>query len=300
MLFQIFEVMAPVLLCAAIGFLWGRKELPFDTSTVTSVVTLVGVPCLVFDTLVRLGLDTAVFVRMGAAALAVLAAIAACVVLVRAIWRFSLPVVLPPLLFGNSGNLGLSLCLFAFGEQGLALAIAYFTALVLVQFTAGVAIASGKAFITDLLRIPIVYAVLGALPFMNGSVHLPKWILDTVHLLAGLSIPLMVLALGVSLARLRIRTFAGSAALSVARIALSFFLGVAVSHLFALSPLERAVVIVQSSMPVAVFNYLFALRYNREPELVAGAVLASSLAMFALLPALLWFVLPGTGALGPQ
>jgi predicted permease len=57
------------------------------------------------------------------------------------------------------------------------------------------------------------------------------------------------------------------------------------------------VVIVQSSMPVAVFNYLFALRYQREPELVAGAVLASSLAMFLLLPVLLWFVLPDAGVL---
>ena len=106
------------------------------------------------------------------------------------------------------------------------------------------------------------------------------------------------MALGVSLARLRVRTLGGSAAISVLRIGLGVLIGLLVSHLLALSPLERAVVIVQSSMPVAVFNYLFALRYDREPELVAGAVIASSLAVFALLPLLLWLLLPGVAAGG--
>ena len=127
---------------------------------------------------------------------------------------------------------------------------------------------------------------------MGSALELPGWILDTTHLLGSMSIPLMVMALGVSLARLRVRTLGGSVVISVFRIGLGLLIGVLVSHLLALSPLERAVVIVQSSMPETVFIYLFALRYDREPELVAGAVIASSLAVFALLPLLLWFLLP--------
>ena len=53
-----------------------------------------------------------------------------------------------------------------------------------------------------------------------------------------------------------------------------------------------------SGMPVAVFNYLFALRYERDPELVAGAVLASSLIAFLLLPGLLWYLLGSVAASG--
>jgi predicted permease len=50
------------------------------------------------------------------------------------------------------------------------------------------------------------------------------------------------------------------------------------------------VVTLQSAMPVAVFNYLFALRYDRSPQLVAGAVLMSTVAAFIVLPALLYLL----------
>ncbi len=49
--------------------------------------------------------------------------------------------------------------------------------------------------------------------------------------------------------------------------------------------------VLQSAMPVAVFNYLFAQRYARAPEEVAGLVVVSASLSFVTLPVLLAFVL---------
>ena len=79
--------------------------------------------------------------------------------------------------------------------------------------------------------------------------------------------------------------------LAGAWLLIGFAVGVGVAWGFVLPPLEAGVVIVECSMPVAVFNYLFALRYNRSPEAVAGSVVLSTVIGFCLLPLLLWLVL---------
>ena len=55
-------------------------------------------------------------------------------VLLKAL-RLPLPSFLPALTLGNTGNLGLPLCLFAFGEQGLGLAVAVYVTNSVLQFT---------------------------------------------------------------------------------------------------------------------------------------------------------------------
>jgi predicted permease len=116
---------------------------------------------------------------------------------------------------------------------------------------------------------------------------LPRWVSNTVDLLGGIAIPLMTLALGVSLATLKIQFLTRSIGFSLARVFGGLLLGYIVCHLMGLTGVSRAVVLLQSAMPIAVFNYLLALRYNRQPEEVAAMVLVSTLIAFAGLPFLL-------------
>jgi len=101
----------------------------------------------------------------------------------------------------------------------------------------------------------------------------------------------MLITLGVSLADLKVTEWKHSLLFSVIRVVGGFSLGVLVSGLFGLEGVERGVLILQSSMPVAVFNYLLALRYKREPGEVAGMVVLSTLLAFILLPFIVSFVL---------
>jgi hypothetical protein len=113
-------IMAPVFVVAAIGFGWARAGMPFDTEFTTSLVSNLAFPCLIVATLAKLEVDPAAFSQMAwAGVLTVLATGAIAAVVLKAFGR-SQPVYWPPLVFGNVGNMGLPLCLFAFGEEGLS------------------------------------------------------------------------------------------------------------------------------------------------------------------------------------
>ncbi|MBT4932887.1 MAG: AEC family transporter [Rhodospirillaceae bacterium] len=291
MLGDLFAIIAPVFICAGIGFIWARQERPFDVDLVTALMTNIGTPCLVFFTLTSAKLDLNAF---GSMAVYAVLAIACSAVIGGAILKMSkldIRSFLPPMMFSNCGNMGLPLCLLAFGEAGLVLAIVFFTVSAIGQFTLGMMIPSGTLSFKALVRIPILYAVFIAVVFIVLKIDPPAVIANTTEILGGMTIPMMLITLGVSLARLRFNALARATGLSLLRLILGFGVGVGLSVVLGLEGVERGILILQSSMPVAVFNYLFAQRYNRSPEEVAGLVFISTALSFASLPVLLWFVL---------
>ncbi|MFO1059829.1 MAG: AEC family transporter [Dongiaceae bacterium] len=290
---QLAAIIAPVLLCAAIGFGWARLGRPFDSTFATSLATLVGTPALIGSTLTRYRLDPASLAEIGLAALAAFACFMAIAAAVLKLLRLPLPVYLPSLVFPNAGNMGLPLCLFAFGDAGLALAIVYFAIFSVLNFTVGVAITSGSLAPGRLLRLPLIYVVAAAIGIDLLGIELPAWFANTLQLLAGLTIPLMLLALGVSLARLKLGNVWRSLGLAVLRLALGIGVGLGLGLALGLSDRARGVLLIQSAMPVAVFNYLFAAVYGRAPGEVAGLVLLSTLLSFLSLPLLLLLALHG-------
>jgi predicted permease len=160
-----------------------------------------------------------------------------------------------------------------------------------LQFTVGVGIAAGTVSPRRLLQIPLLYAVAISLLLMATGTELPGWIANTIELLGGLTIPLMLIALGVSLARLRVASLKLSLAIALVRLILGFGVGMGVSWAFGMTGMIAGVLVLQSSMPVAVFNYLFAQVYRRAPEEIAGSVVLSTFLSFASLPLLLLLVL---------
>lgn len=292
-LFDLLSLVSPVFACAAIGYLWRRMNRPFDSETVTGLTVNIGTPCIVFDTLTRLDVSLADFGLMAAASLVAIAGFGIIGLLWLLITGFSRAAFLPALMFPNCGNIGLPVCLFAFGEAGLGFAVSFFAVMIVLQFTVGVAIAAGTASFRLLLTSPVVYALVITLIVMALDLPVPEPIAKTTQLLAGLTIPVMLIALGVSIAQLRISSLGESLAVAVTRMVLGFGVGTATAWAFALPPVMAGVLILQSSLPVAVFSYLFALRYGRAPETVAGAVVLSTLFSFVSLPFLLYLVMPG-------
>jgi hypothetical protein len=136
-----------------------------------------------------------------------------------------------------------------------------------------------------------VWAALIAVTLLWLGVTPPKWVVDTTGLLGGMAIPLQLIALGCSLGQLRIASLPRGLALSLLRLGLGLAIGLAIAEAFALDGLVRSVVILQSAMPVAVSNYLFAVIYKREPAEVAGMVLLSTAIAFVTLPLLLLYLL---------
>ncbi len=291
MIVALFNVIAPVLLCIAAGWLWARQRRPFDTRGMADLITLVGTPCLIFSTLTGVALAAEQLWQM---ALATLLSIAAFGIIGLA---FLLPLklpyrtYLPPLMFANIGNMGLPLCLFAFGDEGLALAIVVLAVFSVVNFTLGIWLYAGAGSAGHLLRSPMIYATALAVLFLLADAQPPVWLDSTTSLLGAFTIPLMLLMLGVSLAQLQVTRLPRAVWLSALRIGGGVLVGWLIAEAFQMEGVARGVLILQSAMPVAVFNYLFAVRYNRDPETTAGLVVVSTvMSVITLPPLLLWLM----------
>lgn len=291
MLTELFTIIAPVFVCAAIGFVWKRRGHPFDADLIINLTTVIGMPCLVFATLVKVEMDWNAFRDMAGASVVTFVAFGAVSWTALKVWGLEHRAFWPGQVFANFGNMGLPLCLLAFGQQGLALAIVYFTIGLVLLFTVGYAVAAGTASIQRLVRMPLIYFVAAALLFVVTETEPPQWIYATTKLIGDLTIPLMLIALGVSVASLKVKSIWRSLGLSLLRLGTGFAVGVVTALAFGLEGPARGVLILVSAMPVAVFAYLFAARYDTQPGEVAGTVVVSTAISFATLPALLWFVL---------
>lgn len=284
-------IVGPVFLCVALGMVWAKVGTPFDARLITSLVYEIGAPCLILATFQKVELSPGAMGELAAATLACYAAFTLIGWLLIRARGLDVPSYLPALIFPLTGSMGLPVCYFAFGDEGLALAIVYFTFGAIGTFTIGAAIAEGTWSPARLARSPVIYAVIIAVAMQLTGTKLPQWIFNTVNLLGGMVIPAQLVALGVSLLSLRSGGVARSAGLGIFRLAMGVAVGFAIAEAFGLQGAARAVVILQSAMPVAVSSYLFAQKFNRKPEEVAGMVIVSTAVSFVMLPFLLLFVL---------
>jgi hypothetical protein len=288
---QLAGVILPVVLIAGLGYIWARLKRPFDNKLVTQLVSLIGSPCLVAHALTSLHVTPEQLKEMALATGLVFSGMFAIAFIALKAMKLPNHSYLPAIVFSNSGNMGLPLALFAFGDSGLALAVIYFAISLTLQFTAGVSIAAGAVSWKHFLRMPVIYAVVGSVLVILTGIRVPLFIANTLELLSGLTIPLMLLALGVSLASLSVRSLPRNLFMSLLRMVGGLAMSCLVSWALDLPPMARGVLLIQASMPVAVFNYLFAQYYHRRPEDVAAMVILSTLLSFGTLPLLIYYVL---------
>ena len=286
-------VIAPVFVVVSVGVFWGFAKFSFDNSFVSTFVVGVATPCLVFTSLTRTGASVT---ELGHLALAVVACILSNMgvgYVITRVLNLSQKTFLPCFAFPNSGNLGLPMVLFAFGDGAAAYAVVFFTVCSIIQFGFGPALATGKVNIVDLARTPLLHAVWISLVVTGFSYVPPDWVGKTTKLLGDCAIPLMLVALGVALAKLRLsrqdslRIFG----LSFLRSSTGFAVAYLVAGAFGLEGVERGCLILQNSMPIAIFNYMYALRYNNDHQAVAGMVVASTLLSLVTIPLVLWYVM---------
>jgi predicted permease len=289
---ELLGIIAPVFVTAGIGYVWAKAGYNFDSEMVSRLVMNIGMPCMVFTTLSTLQVELAALNQI---VLAAMLSICCYLIIGSAILRgFGLKVshYLPSLSFSNGGNMGLPICLFAFGQEGLALGTGFFLVNAVAQPTLGVWINSGNFSPAEMLRTPVIYAIPLAMMFRFGGYHVPEWLANTTTLVGGLTIPLMLLLLGVSLSRIRWGTARRSGALAALRIGLGLGVGWSIANILGLSDTVRGVLLLQAAMPAAVINYVFAVRYETDPDVVAGIVMQSTLMSIVVLPLLLAAILP--------
>lgn len=291
----LFSVIAPVALCVLIGFTWGRSAVPYDTAFVTRLITWIGAPCLIIASINDSALSMEVFLGMAGLTAAIMTAAAVLALAVFRLAGMDARSLATTVIFPNAGNMGLSLCYFAFGGDGLALALIVFTVMALTQYaTADLILSREKSLARRLSRLasqPLVYAAVVAMVLIATGWQLPLVVGRTLELLGGVTIPLMLLTLGVSLARIGAGDWWQGIVIALTRLLGGALIGFTVVGLFGITGVAAQVLVLQSAMPSAVFNYLLALKYDRHPGAVASGVVVSTVLSAVTLPVLLWLLL---------
>ncbi|MBB3048058.1 hypothetical protein FHR99_002324 [Litorivivens lipolytica] len=283
-------VIVPIVVCIALGIWWGRSQPNFPSTFVGDLVMKIGAPALIIGTLGTTELQLNALLEVAGAALVLLGITAVFAIIACLICRWPLRDIGVPLVAGNSGNMGLPLCLFAFGPEGLALSLGVFVLFSLTHFTLGSAVLTEKVPGPTLLKSPVVWSGLLAIGLVAVDYEFPVTLSNTLNLLGGMAIPLMLLTLGVSLVELKLKDVGTALWMGAMRIVVSVSAGVLTVTLLDLDGVLRGVILLQAATPAAVFNYLLAHQYRRSPEAVAGLVMASTLISFATIPLVLAFI----------
>ncbi len=287
---QIVNILAPSMLLALIGLSWFHKGPEFPVPFVTALVINVSMPALLFHTLASstVSIGSLGIMAMGAAMTHTIFSIVTIVLLklARKDWRLCVAHVV-----GNTGNLGLPVCFLAFGDEGLAYAMTFFAVQCLLLFSVGDTIISGALNLQRIVRSPILHAVWLGVLVRSLNIELPVIVAQTLQLLGQIVIPIMLITLGVSLAGMRAAQLPSNIFWAVIRTVLALSVGVGVAHLLGLTGVARGVLIIETVVPVAVFNYLLAIKYGRDSSEVSGMILVTHLAAIVYLPLVLAFVL---------
>ncbi len=290
-------ILLPVFIIAGLGFGWAKAGLPLDRGFVSRLVINVATPCLILDSVSKLGLPLSEFTTMLTSAVIMYVAAASAAALILRSAGLPLRSFLPSMTFGNAGNIGLPLSFFAFGDAGLGLSAGVFLVAVVLQFTIAPALQDGRPAVKALFTTPVVYASALGVTLLATGAALPAWLDRTVALLGDVAIPVALLTLGFALAEFRIRRAPLAIALGLGRLALGFSVALGVSEVLGLTGIARSVLILNGGMPTAVVCYLLAERYGRDPDDVAGVVLVSTLTAAFLMPLLVAYALWLEGSL---
>jgi predicted permease len=287
----------PIILLSGAGFALG-KLLHIDPRSLGRVVFYVFSPVLIFDLLVQNQLNITEAAIVIAFTLCILLIIGLLTLLIGSFFkleRTALVAILITTMFANTGNYGLPLVSFAFGEQALPYAGIYFITTTLLFYTFGVFLASlghmsFKEAIVGLFRIPMIYAVLLAILINISDIELPVPIARTVELAANGTIPLMLILLGVQLTHVEFSKNQRALQLSVAlRLIIAPVIALIFAGLFGLPDFSRQASVTQASMPSIVSSTVLATEYNLDAKLVTAVVFISTLlSPFTLTPLLVF------------
>jgi hypothetical protein len=275
----------PILLISGAGFLLG-KTFAIDSRSLGRVVFYIFSPILVFSLLTHTELKSIeIFTTMGYTALLSFI-IGLLAFLIGKLLRFERPVLMAIVLtsaFGNTGNYGLPLVSFAFGQDALAFATLNFVTTSLMFNTAGVLIASLghmdiKTAMAGLFKVPTVYAVILAVLLNRFHLILPIPLARTIDLAANGSIPVMIILLGLELSHIQWSHSFGAVGLSVSlRLLAGPAIGLLLAFLLRMQGAVRQGNVTEASMPAAVTTIVLATEYGLDPSLVTAMVYIGTL-----------------------
>lgn len=288
--FRLLAILFPIFGIVAAGFFYGRKHKP-EMAVANQINMDVFVPAVVFASLAGKSFDLVAFGPLALGAFLVLATCGLLAWPVAKLIGMQPKTLVPPMLFNNSGNIGLPLALLAWGEAALPAAVVLFMVENTLHFTFGARLLDPHARLLTLWRVPVVFAAGAGL--LVAALRIEIWgpLLTAIKMLGDVSVPLLLFSLGVRMNEVSFADWKVALGSALLRPLAGVLIASGVIALLGLSGRDAAMLFVYGALPPAVLNFLFAERYRQEPQRVASIVMIGNLAALICLPLALAWVL---------
>jgi predicted permease len=291
---KLFEVLFPVFFVVGIGYYLGKNNPKIDTTFITNFAANIGTPAMIIYALTSTGISFEIFKNYFWYYLIAIIIFT----FIGIIFLFFLKTKdiireLPPFVMPNTGNMGLPICLFAYGSQGLGFSATISALIILCHFTLGVFLAARKFNISVIAQSPPFYAIIISVILLYYDLRLPNFVENTTFLLMYATIFLILMSLGIALTRLKVFSFKKAIFSSIARVILGPIIGYLLILHFGLEGVAAGVFLIQCSMPSAILNYLVGSIYSPKKivDNIASMIVVSTLMSFITIPLVVFFAL---------
>ena len=290
---KLLEVLFPVFFIVGIGVFLGKKNPNFDTSFITTYSGNFGTPALVIFALSSGGVSFDIFGDFFVYAIILLTLWAIVGLIFLIIMKKDYIRELPTFFLPNTGNMGIPICLFAYGELGMGMAAAISSLVVLLHFTLNIFLAKRAFDFQTILKSPAFYAIIITVLFIYFEQPIPQLVMNTVMLLAYGMIVMILMSLGIALTQMKVFSFKDAVITSTGRVIVGPIIGFIVVKFFNLSGVAAGVVLIQSSMPSAILCYLIASMYSPKEivDNISSTIVVSTLMSIVTIPITLFFAL---------
>jgi predicted permease len=283
MLFRIVSIVFPIFIIVLVGFAYGRRHSP-EMQAANRLNMEVFLPALIFSALAGKTFNLAdnALIALGAAVVVLGSGLLAWPL---ARWlNYQPKTLVPPVMFNNVGNMGLPLLLLTFGQPALGAAVMLMLIVTLLQFGLSTWILSGRLSLNMVWREPVfAAAALGVtVSLFQFSVWQP--VMTASKILGDISLGLMIFSLGVRLSSASFGAWSIGMVGAIATPLTGMLVAWAYGTLAGLSRIDQDILFIFGALPPAVSNFIFAERYNQEPEKVASMVMIGNASALLFVP----------------
>ena len=291
--FKLFEVLFPVFLIIGIGYYLGKKDPKIDTKFITKLAGTFGTPALIFYSLTTTGVTFDTFLEFFTYEVLAIIGFSFFGIITLLITKRDLIRELPPLILPNNGNIGLPICLFAYGSVGLGIAAAIASVIMLFHFTIGILLAKKEFDFKILIKNGPIYGIIASIVFLYFEIETPVFLENATFLIAYATIFLVLMSLGIALTKLKVFSFRLSLINSFTRMIIGPIIGLILIEYFSLEGVEAGVLFIQCSMPSAILTYLVGSMYSPKKvvDSIASTIVVSTLISFVTLPIIVYISL---------
>ena len=290
---RLIDVIVPVFFVIGIGYYLGKKNPDINTDFITTFAGNVGTPGMIFYTITTTGVTLSVFSEYFIYSLIIIGGFTLVGVLFLLLLKKDFISELPPLILPNTGNMGIPICLFAYGTAGLGVASAIASVIILLHFTIGVLLAKKSFSFKILIKNMPIYGIIISVLFLYFEWDVPGYLENTTFLLTYATIFLILMSLGIALTRLKVVSWTHASILGAVRVVIGPIICFGFISYLNLEGYAAGVLLIQSCMPSAVLTYLVGSMYSEKKvvDSVASVIVTSTIMSFVTVPIVVFYSL---------